>query len=251
MDLRETIEFIGTFEKELSLFNVPAADPLASELAAFFDTQNVRITSHQTASAAPRVAVLSNRDEVLAIADPSELRALAGGDATTADDVGVADSRYESILGHLKETTFTSYDTAEMVAASREIEERAHRRGRGTIHAGFQRCSVMADQQAVYTALAERGLAVHAYGVPDERPPDLGASQVHATQTDEVATTWFVVYDGGGDEHQKCALLARERAPDTFDGAWTYDPALVDSVCARLDRRYCSTDDGRVHTDST
>jgi hypothetical protein len=230
-DLRDTIEYIRHHEKELRLFNVDPNDAIHEELGAFFETQNVRTTVDRTASGKPEaVAVLSNATEVLAVVDVSTLRKLLEDAPTGAGDLGIADGKYEDVLRHLKETTFTSYDTEQLLYASREIEDRARRVGQGSIHAGFQRCSIIAGQRSIYADLASRGVSVHAYGVPDARPPDLGSGHVHTVSTDEIAETWFVIFDGGGDDTQKSALLAHERDENAFYGIWTYDPAITSSL---------------------
>ena len=245
IDLRESIEYIRHREKELRLLNVNLTDTIYEELGAFFNTQNVRITVDRTASGKPEeVAVLSNATEVLAVVNVSTLWELLEDVPTGTGDLGIADREYEIVLRHLKETTFTSRDTEQLLYASREIEDRARRVGRGSIHAGFQQCSIMAEQRSVYTDLARRGVSVHAYGVPDATPLDLGSGHVHAVSTDEVAETWFVVFDGGGNDTQKTALIARERDGDAFYGSWTYDPGIVDHVLAHLNQTYdTSTDD--------
>lgn len=189
MTLRDCLEQIRRLEKELILFNVVSSDPIDEHLATYFSTQNVSISTTQTASRQPTTAVLSNDREVLVRVDIETLRELVDYSPAQSDGIGVSDVKYEAILGHLKETTFTSYDTEQMLYASREIEDRACRVGNGTIHAGFQRCSVLADQQDIYTDLARRGLDVHAYAVPDTTPPDLGTTRVHAIDSDELATT--------------------------------------------------------------
>jgi hypothetical protein len=244
MNLRDCIEYIRHREKELRLFNVDPTDAIHEDLGAYFETLNVRISAERTASGAPEdVAVLSNATEVLAVVDVANLRELLDDVPTGASQLGIADGKYEDVLRHLKETTFTSYDRQQLLYASREIEDRARRVGQGSIHAGFQRCSVMADQQSVYTDLARRGVSVHAYGVPDATPPDLGSGQIHAISTDEIAETWFVVFDGGGNETQKTALLAHEHDENAFYGSWTYDPGLVDHVLAHLGQTYDSAPD--------
>jgi hypothetical protein len=241
MDLRSSIEHIRHHQKELKLFNIEPTDTIHEDLRTYFQTQNVRITVGRTASGAPEgVAVLSNATEVLAVVDVTTLRELLEDVPTGTGELGIADKKYEGILRHLKETTFTSCDTEQLLYASREIEDRARRVGRGSIHAGFQQCSVMADQQSVYTDLARQGVSVHAYGVPDSTPPDLGSAYVHAVSTDEIAETWFVVFDGGGNDTQKSALVAHEHEDNAFDGIWTYDPGLVDHVLAYLDQTYKS-----------
>lgn len=249
MDLRQTIEFVRSLEKELALFNIDPVDPIEQSLSTFFRTQNVRITTGDTASSAPAgIAVLSTEDGVLEIIDIDTLRNLVDHSGSGASPVGISDTRYEPILSHLKETTFTSYDTERMLYASREIEDRARRGGEGVIHAGFQGCSQMIDQRAIYRDIARNGVAVHAYGVPDVPPPDITGGQVHAVDSAEIADMWFVVYDGGTAESQKSALLAEERVDDEFYGVWTYDAAIVDRVCDYLERTYLLADDKFQHS---
>jgi DICT domain-containing protein len=243
-DLRDSIEYIKGHEKELRLFNVDSTDTIHDDIRAYFGALNVRITGRQTPSGAPEdVAVLSNETDVLAVVDVATLRQLLEDAPRGPDQLGIADGNYEDILRYLKETTFTSYDTEQLLYASREIEDRARRVGQGSIHAGFQQCSVMAEQQPVYSDLARRGVSVHAYGVPDATPPDLGSAHVHAVSTDEIAETWFVVFDGGGDDTQKSALLAHERDEDAFYGVLTYDPGFVDHILEYLNRSFDSPSD--------
>ncbi|WP_227738972.1 DICT sensory domain-containing protein [Halorientalis pallida] len=241
MDLRDSIEYIRHREKELRLFNVGPTERIDEELRAYFETLNVRITVDRTASGKPEgVAVLSNATEVLALVDVASLQELLKDAPTGVGQFGIADGKYEDILRHLKETSFTSYDTEQLLYGSREIEDRARRVGQGTIHAGFQQCSVMAEQRSVYTDLARRGVAVHAYGVPDATPPDFGSGHVHAVSTAEIAETWFVVFNGGGDDTQKTALVARESDDIGFYGILTYDPGFVDHLLAHLNQTYDS-----------
>jgi DICT domain-containing protein len=87
---------------------------------------------------------------------------------------------------------------------------------------------------------------VHAYGVPDAPPPDLGSGQIHPVSTEEIAETWFVVFDGGGDESQKTALLAHERDEGSFYRSWTYDPGFVDRVLDYLNYTYNTAPDGTI-----
>lgn len=240
MDLGDCIEFIRYNEKELSLFNTDLTNGIHKDLETYFETHNVRITVGQTASGAPEdIAVLSNPSEVLTIVDVSTLRALLEDVPTGSGELGIADVTYESVLSPLKETTFTSYDAEQLLYVSREIEDRARRVGQGTIHAGFQQCSLMAEQRSVYTDLARQGVSVHAYGVPDVTPPNLGAGQVHTVRTDEIAETWFAVFDGGGADIQKTALLAQERDENSYYGVWTYNPAFVDHILDYLTQTYC------------
>jgi hypothetical protein len=244
MDLRQTIEFVRALEKEFVLFNIDPTDPIDDRLSTFFGTQNVTVTTEETASDSPAgIAVLSSEEEVLEATDVETLRTLVDHVESGTGSVGVSDTAYEPILSHLKETTFTSHSTKEMLYASREIEDRARRSGGGTVHAGFQRCTEMNDQRPIYSDLPRRDVSVHAYSVPDVTPPEIAGGQVHAVEAAEIAVCWFVVYDGGRDESQKSALLAEERAEEEFYGVWTYDAAIVDHICDYLERTYLSADD--------
>ncbi|AWB27654.1 DICT sensory domain-containing protein [Halococcoides cellulosivorans] len=238
MRLREIVDYVESMEKQLVLFNLPDASRIDERLEDFFETQNVRVRTARTASGRPaNVAVLSDRDGVRAIVTVDRLRDLVE-EGPSGGGLGAADAAFEPILEPLKETTFTAYDRTQMLATSREIEDRARRVGRGTIHAGFQRTSLMARQASIYRDLSERGLTVHTYGVPDGVVPELGAGTVHTTEADEIAQTWFVVFDGGGNPTQKSALLAEERRPGQFYGVWTYDGVIVDRILDRLETAY-------------
>jgi len=138
MGLRQLIEFVQTLEKELALINIESADAIEQQLTEYFETQNVRISSYRTSSGTPEgIAVLSTDDAVLEVISIATLRALVDSGRSGSTAVGVADEAYDSVLDHLKETTFTSYDTEQMLYASREIEDRARRVGDGTVHAQY------------------------------------------------------------------------------------------------------------------
>lgn len=248
MNLRRTIRYVRSRQKELALFNIASGDPVREKLAAFFRTQNVKIATEETVSGAPaNLAVLSTGRTVLEVVDVEILRDLVNRSTADPHRVGVSETAYEDILTHLKETTFTSQDTEDMLYASREIEDRARRSGTGTIHAGFQQCSNIVEQRAIYHDLARSGVDVHAYGVADVTPPDLADGQVHAVE-DELADLWFVLFDGGGERSQKSALLAEERGEGDFYGFWTYDATIINSVCEHLEQTYLSVDEQSPHS---
>jgi DICT domain-containing protein len=132
-------------------------------------------------------------------------------------------------LNLLADTTFVSFDRRQMLGASREFEDRAYRQERGTLRAGFQSLSKLKAQQAGYESLLKRTrLDVHVYGEPDWSP-ELPGATVHAKDDPEIGSFWFVVFDGGDDPRQACALLAEEVPddPGSFRGFWTYDSETV------------------------
>lgn len=144
------------------------------------------------------------------------------------------------LLDLLADTSFVSFDKRQMLLAAREIEDRAYRQGKGTLRTGFQSLSALRAQRDVYVRLAsERDLDVHVYGKRDWSP-DVPGVTVHAEDDPEIGEFWFVVFDGGGDDHQACALLAAEMAddPGSFRGFWTYDPGVVADLDEYLRETY-------------
>ncbi|NHN59498.1 MULTISPECIES: DICT sensory domain-containing protein [Halorussus] len=147
----------------------------------------------------------------------------------------------------LADTTFVSFDARQLLVATREIEDRAYRRGRGTLRAGFQSLARLSTQCGKYETLSgETELDVHVYGRPDA-DPDLPRATIHGDDAEEIASHWFVVFDGGGDDRQACALLAEEVADDprSFRGFWTYDPGTVADVDGYLRETYGSERAGK------
>jgi hypothetical protein len=234
MTLSELISGVEDHRKTLTVFN---ADEGALEtLREQFNDRNLAVTGDETDAGSPVFAVLSESGEFLtAVALDDVLRPPEPAE----QEPGFEADAHQPILDHLDETMFTSYDTGQMVAASREIEDRAWRVGRGALHSGFQTLSVLETQLDVYTQLAERNLDVHAYAYPEGKVPDHGTDlTVHVERTEEIHNSWFVVYDGAGVDVNKCALLAEEREPRLFYGFWTYDPDTVDWIIDHLESTY-------------
>jgi len=251
MSLIELIAGVEAHEATLTVFNGDPED--AEALREHFADRNVRIVEEQTATGPESFAVLA-RDGAFVTAVPvDELlpRSDGGGDGDGATGVGGSESGAsgdrasggrrvgEPVLDHLDETIFTSYSRADMVAASREIEDRAWRVGDGELHAGFQTLDVLTGEADTYDLLGEKErLDVHAYAADEGEAPDVEHYTVHVGETAEIRETWFVAYDGGGYDDAKCALLAEERAPGEFYGFWSYDPETVDYILDYLRERY-------------
>jgi DICT domain-containing protein len=234
MSLSELISGVEAHEKTLTVFN---ADRKTLEtLRDQFHDRNLTVVGDETAAGQPSFAVLSEADEFLTAA---ALEDVLQSPEPAEQEPGFEADAHQPILDHLDETMFTSYDTAQMVAASREIEDRAWRVGTGALHAGFQTLSVLATQMDVYTQLVEKDLDVHAYAAPEGALPEHGTDlTIHVERAEEIRNSWFVVYDGAGVDVNKCALLAEEREPRTFYGFWTYDPDTVDWIVDHLESTY-------------
>jgi DICT domain-containing protein len=149
------------------------------------------------------------------------------------------EAAYQRLTSLMPETVFSSLDRRQLLAASREFEDRAWRVGSGRLDVGFQALSKLKPQTDVYAALCERGLDVHIYGVADWRPPFGDAVTIH-TGGDELSDVWFMAFDGGSEPDQTCGLVAKERSPGSYTGVWTYDPETVVQifqVAARVSSR--------------
>ena len=262
MSLIELIAGVEAREPTLTVFNADSA--VTEELREHFADRNVRIAEERTDAGPEGYAVLSRDGEFVTAVTVDELLPGVGDETGAADDgpleretpervgAGARGQVGEPILDHLDETMFTSYSHADMVAASREIEDRAWRVGDGELHAGFQTLDVLTGETDTYDLLGEKDrLSVHAYAANEGDPPDVEHYTVHVGETAEIRETWFVAYDGGGYDDAKCALLAEERAPGEFFGFWSYDPETVDYIIDYLTEQY-GTGNGEIEpTDDT
>jgi len=234
MSFTELIAGVEDHKKTLTVFN--ADDATISTLGERFHDRNLTVSGERTPSGRPTAfAVLSEDDEFVTAADIETVLAEEG-----ESDPGFEGDSYRPILDHLDETLFTSYDIEQMVAASREIEDRAWRIGKGSLYSGFQRLSILSEQMNIYEQLAgKETLDVHAYAVPDADVPEHDTDlTIHVERSDEIERSWFVAYDGAGVDVNKCALLAEEREPRSFYGFWTYDPSTVDWIIDHLESTY-------------
>lgn len=248
MSLIEIIAGVEAREATLTVFDSNPA--VAQTLAEHFADRNLRVVAEPPASGPGGYAVLSRDGEFVTAVSIDEL--LPGVDAERTDRTdepegtdggssvatGARRQVGEPILDHLDETLFTSYSQADMVAASREIEDRAYRVGSGTLHAGFQYISTLQNELPVYERLGSTDVDVHAYAFPDTDPPDNDEFTLHIVRAEEIRETWFVGFDGGPNPGDKCALLAEERDSRTFYGFWTYDEGTVDWILDHLESTY-------------
>lgn len=160
------------------------------------------------------------------------------------------DGKLATFLDHLDETLFHATSRRQLLAATREFEDRAWRVGAGRLVAGFQRPAALEAQRSVYERIAARGLDVHVYFDGDWNTPTIPGVRMHSIRNDEIGQFWFVAFDDGsdasfsleGDESrcssQACALLAKETEPGTYSGFWTYDEGRVGSLLNYLTTTY-------------
>ncbi|WP_122089606.1 DICT sensory domain-containing protein [Halalkalicoccus subterraneus] len=234
MSLSELISGVEAHEMTLTVYN---ADGAVEDLRERFADRNLTVEAGAADSGPDRFVTLDSDGTFVSATGLDDLL------KEPSERTNFENDPYRPILDHLDETMFTSYSRRKMLAASREIEDRAWRVGKGQLHAGFQRISVLESQLETYSALGSRdALTVHTYGTPDIEIPTQTDFLIHAEGAEEIATSWFVAFDGADIDEMKCALLAEERDPGEFYGFWTYDPSTIDYIVSHLTSTYVPVD---------
>ncbi len=256
MSLRGLIETVRSREKTLRVYNV--ADDTRTAIEEGLTTRNVAIEPIETASGRPATTVvLLDGETPIAIADATAVQKRLDGTepapTTHSFDQTYLSPRSDStptrnpepttpaaeLLAAIPDRTFLAYDTTQMIYLSREIEDRAWRVGTGTLYAGFQRVSAIHDQHRRYRRLVERGVTVHVYaGTQDTHAPQIDGLYTHFEETEELQQSWFVIFDGGGHEQQKTALIAQRQSETDHEGVLTDNPQLIDDAITYLQRQY-------------
>ena len=203
------------------------APSLPEELTSLFDTRHVEFEHRflPTGASEPFLTVTEGDRYVGSV----DLPAVYDFTHPKIHEIGSPDlveAAYRKLTSLLPDTVFSSLSRRQLLATSREIEDRAWRVGTGRLDVGFQSLSNFRAQRDVYDALADRGLEIHLYGAHDWRPPLVADTTLH-TDGDELGEVWFMAYDGGRTPGQACGLVAEEREPGSYVGFWTYDPGVV------------------------
>jgi len=237
MTLKAFLDDVASHEKRITVYAPERYEPLEAQ----FETRNVAVEHEPLPDdGSGGFVVVTDSGEFAGTVGINAVRGLfeePNGNAVQTTDATRA------LMDLLADTTFVSFDRRRMLGASREIEDRAYRTGTGTLRAGFQRFDALAAQRELYESLAaDSRLDVHVYAAPGwtaEVPVAAGLT-IHTPDTEEIGTFWFVVFDGGEEPEQACALLAAERdeSPGRFRGFWTYDRDTVAELDAYLSGTY-------------
>lgn len=231
--LSDCIDRIESEPKTIRVCN-PPADADLEALESFFESHDVDFEVVATPSRPDAVVDLLDEGHRLASSPLAAVRRYARAWEESMSR-GLRAER-PAVVVRLRDNYFESVDKQRMIMASRIVEFRAWNADAGELHAGFQQLSKLDHQPDVYRNLAASDVEVHVYGEADREPlPELDLT-VHRSDDPEVATHWWVAYDGNGDDESKIALLARERGRNRFYGFWTEQPRIVDDVLARMDR---------------
>jgi KaiC/GvpD/RAD55 family RecA-like ATPase len=233
--LREILDTVRADAPTLTVCNYrgPAAEFAAVER--YFDRHGVEVREASMDVLKPSsVALLHRGDDLLASETMPALRSAIDIGSETTD---IFKQRHTSdLLTNLERSVYgaSAADKGLLINVSHSIELLANRTGGGRLHAGFQWLSNLVDYPLaarIYERLAASGVDVHVYGLPDNETT-VSDVTVHEHDTEEMADSWFVVYDGDADPDRQAALLAQELdTSGEYDGFWTYESDIV----ARLD----------------
>jgi DICT domain-containing protein len=241
-------EFVDEIAADSRTVTVFASDP-DRMLERYFETRSVTVEHEPLPDDGTEgFVVVTADDEFVGSLDRATVRELVS--PTDSDRERAPNETVRLPMNLLADTTFVSFHERQLLVATREIEDRAYRQGRGTLRSGFQSLSRVEAERETYESLtANTDLDVHVYGrpkSPDARPNatderlQLKSATVHAEETDEIDAFWFIVFDGGGNDSQTCALVAEEVDTErrSFRGFWTYDAEPVGEIDAYLRETY-------------
>lgn len=212
---------------------VYAPDDSGTDLADVLSTRNLRVDHRQIPTLTGEAfVVVRDNEEFYGALSLSDLLAFLAPPVERPGNLG-SEEPYRAIYDLLDNTVFVALDRRQLLATSRELEDRAWRTGHGRLHAGFQRLSAFAAQAELYRELATTtDVDVHIY-LPVDVPESLlgdAPLTVHTDLPDGLDRYWFLLFDDGAEGCQNCALVARETDDGRYRGVWTYDESLVDEA---------------------
>ncbi|MFC6825888.1 DICT sensory domain-containing protein [Halopelagius fulvigenes] len=218
--------------------------PEEGDLPAQFDAQNVEMEYRDVPPGGPDPFVtIFDGGRFLGAVSVESLRTFLWPPIRRPYDATDLSPEYRALVELLDDTVFASLSRRQLLATTREFEDRAWRTGRGRLHVGFQSRSAFRAQRSLYRRMAaETDLDVHVYRAGDDGTDDDASDDgvaesgltLHVGSEAEFGRHWFVVFDGGGNDGPKNALVAEQRTDETFYGVWTYDSGLVDRALAEL-----------------
>ncbi|WP_135852824.1 DICT sensory domain-containing protein [Halorussus salinus] len=240
------IEDIRSVDRHLAVVNAEETDERVAELLNYFERYAFEVTTAMEVDALPEAfLVLSDGERCLAAIGVGTLHdyLIDALDAESfppryADDPRVVGA-VQTFLTALDENVYSveCEDKISLLEISRVVEEQAGHEGAGTLHTGCQRLSRLRDERETwdtYRRIANSGVDVNLYGIPDWRPPEIDSITAFGDdEGDHVTDLWFVVYEADDDEASG-ALLAREVEPGRYTGFWTFRPERVREVAAYI-----------------
>ena len=218
-----------TVEQQRKAWTVYSSDP-GTDIEERLATRNVSVTHRPLPPGGPGPYVTIRDDhETITAVSVGQLEQFLSPSEESLDSAAFGSGLNETIE-LFDETLFRSLDRRQLLFASREIEDRAFRVGRGTLRALCQTKQSFDAQEALYRRLAtETDLDIHSYGTGGWTTPDIEGIEFHTDEDESLEPYWCLAFDGGPEPAQSCVLLAREDETG-YDGFWSYDADLVAAI---------------------
>jgi len=226
MSFGRILSDIASREKRVIVY---APDDSGNELADVLATRNLTIDHRQLPAISSEAFVIVRDDgEFRGALSLADLLEFLTPPIRRPDDLDSLARKHRMVYELLDDTVFVALDRRQLLATSRELEDRAWRTGHGRLHAGFQRPDAFRAQTTVYRELATTDIDVHLYvpgGVSTDPLADTPVT-LH-TRNGDLDQYWFILFDHGETGAQNCALIARETEDGRYQGVWTYNEELV------------------------
>lgn len=267
MTLQQFLDAVDDPERSLVVANRSGPEQVRDMLEAAFDGQSVRVDERDVPEVDDDTVLLVDDGDVVATSPLEALEEtilLVNSDLYRSGAQGIETLTLPDVIRELDDVRFSlrgypksNTEKLLLVLVSRYIERVAWLTGRGRLRSSFQRLSRITDENGtrrVYETLAETGVDVHLYGVPDWIPPaELGVT-VHGGYSTAFRDAWFVVFapeaghgrsgpaaatpptSAPAGDAGAVALLAVEVEPRVWEGFWTFDPSLVGDLNAHIAR---------------
>ncbi|MDS0279298.1 hypothetical protein NDI85_15965 [Halomicroarcula sp. S1AR25-4] len=243
MTLGSILSEVAAEEKTVVVYS---PDDTGEDLAERLATRNLHVDHRKIPSiSADAFVVVRDGSRFRGALSLSDLLVFLSPPIHRPEDLDSVDAAYRALFELLDQTVFVTLDRRQLLATSREIEDRAWRTGRGRLHVGFQSVAAFEAQAGLYRDLAATtDVDVHVY-VPAGAPSgylDDAPLTAHTDVDEDLARYWFILFDGRGEaglpdgqtladdgteSTQSCALIAEATGPDCYRGVWTYDPDRV------------------------
>lgn len=240
--LHGLIEEVAAERQTLTVLNYDDDASLLESLETYFERLNVEVRTTETPTETPRNTAILHRGS-----DPVDMAPVRILDRAVrierADDAADFETVERPTLLRRAENDCYRVDGGGkqyLIDISRLVEEEALDVGRGTLYTGFQRLDRIDDEYGtsrIYERIAASLVDTHLFGQSGD-VPDAGSHTLHTEPDGELVVAWFVVFDGGGNDDRKVALVCEETDPGTYRGFWTRRPDLVDRTVASLRERY-------------
>ena len=234
MSFGRILSEVASREKRVIVY---APDDSVRELADVLATRNLTIDHRQPpAISSDAFVVVRDGGEFRGALSLSDLLEFLTPPVRRPDDLDSLARKHRVVYELLDDTVFVTLDRRQLLATSRELEDRAWRTGHGRLHAGFQRAAAFEAQTSVYRELATTDIDVHVYVPGGVSGDPLAETPITLhTRNGELDRYWFILFDDGETGAQNCALIARETEDGRYQGLWTYNEELVAEAFKTVD----------------